>query len=335
MMRFLTLVKVEWIKTMRMRATYIAFAATGLLVILVQLGLYFGAPKSDYYQFLEKNGFNTGILVNAYISTRFAMEVGFLLLAAPMIILTFARQVAGEDSRGTLRLILSRPISRIGLLNAKLFVCAVYCVMLMTFFISLSYGMGLLMYGPRDSITVGRWEELDPDLNTEGGPGQSDLNRRNWDNMTDQQRQAYREERRRIRREMSFRIATDRLSPKECAQRLAIAGVFNAWALLTVGSIAFFFSVINKHPIAAMALTIGAYFLSIIVQNLASEQNIIPIFTWLKPYLFTTSMDIWRGALSYTVDWARIKHDAILLGIYSVVFYAAACLIFWRKDITS
>lgn len=334
-MRFLTLVKVEWIKTMRMRSTYIAFAAIGLLVMLVQFGLYFGADESDYYQFLKQNGFNTSLLVNGYVGTRFAMEVGFGLLAAPMIILTFARQVAGEDLRGTLRLILSRPISRVALMNAKFVVCATYCLMLMAFFIALSYGVGIALYGPQRSLTIGRFSEMNSGQYAERGESTPNVGRREWDRMSEQERAAIRDRRRKENQNRNFKIAELIISPSDCAKRLAIAAVLSSWALLTVGSIAFFFSVINKHPIAAMALTIGTYFMVLIVQGLASNQNIIPLFKRIEPYLFTTAMDFWRGCLSFEIDWERVRREGTLLGSYSAGFYALATFIFWRKDITS
>lgn len=320
---------------MRMRATYIAFGAIGLLVLIIQLGLYFKLDDWEYYTFLKNHNFNTGLLVNGYVSTRVALEVGFLLLTAPMVILTFARQVAGEDTRGTLRLILSRPISRFGLINAKFMVGISYCVLLMAFFITLSYGMGVILYGPQSSLTIGRFTEADPNRNAEGNRVQPEPTRQQWQRMTEAEREKLRIERNKQREARNFAIAQNVIPAQECLKRLVLAGLFTSWALVTVGSIALFFSVINRNPISAMALTIGAYFMVMIVQGLASAENIVPLFTKVKPYLFTTAMDLWRECLSFTINWDQVWHDAILLGIYTSVIYAAAAIIFIRKDITS
>lgn len=332
-MRFLALFRAEWVKTMRMGATYIAFGAAGLLVILVQLGIFFGADDTDFYEFLQKNGFDTSLIVNGFVATRLAMEVGFGLLLAPMVILTFARQISQEDQRGTLRLILARPISRLGLLNAKFAVCAIYCLMLMGFVLSISYGMGVISYGQKDSITVGRFDELDPRRYSGSAVpgGSADGSQRPPQEM----RRMSGEQRRAMRETRNFSITKFIIHPDECRKRLVIAWLLTSWALLTVGSIAFFFSSFNKHPIAAMALTIGTYFLVLILQQMAAAENIIPIFKWVRPYLFTTAMDFWRGCFSLEINWPNVRREALLLGSYTFAFFAAAQFIFWRRDITS
>ncbi len=334
-MEFLRLVRVEWVKTMRMRSTYIAFVVAGILVMTVQLGVYFNADESPFYRFLEANGFDTSLLVNAFIGTRLAMEVGFGLLMAPMIILTFARQVAGEDLRGTLRLMLVRPIGRLDLLLAKFLVCSLYVGLLMGFFLGLSYGMGIVLYGPKDSITVARPWEVEPETGSGEAGGAAGPPNQRWEEMTEAERAQARATRR-GRRDRRFQtIARYVITPGQGLKRLLIAWPLTSWALLTVGSIAFFFSVINKHPIAAMALTVGTYFMVMILQGLASQSNIIPLFQWIQPYLFTTAMDFWRGCFSVEIEWGSVGRHAALLGGYTLGFFALAQWIFWRKDITS
>ena len=62
MKSFLTLVRVEWIKTSRMRSTYIAFAVVGLLILFVQFGAYFAVDDYPFYQLLERSGMDTATL---------------------------------------------------------------------------------------------------------------------------------------------------------------------------------------------------------------------------------------------------------------------------------
>lgn len=334
-MTFITLLRVEWIKAMRMRSTYIAFAAAGVLCVLVQLGIYSGADESQFYQFLSKNGFNTSLLLNGFAGTRVALEVGFRLLLAPMVILTFARQVSGEDLRGTLRLILARPISRTSLMAAKFLVSSAHCVLLMGFFLSLSYGVGLVLYGPQDSITIGRLSELDSrNYASEETEAPEELSHGEYRGMTDDARNTRRSQWQGLREVRNFTIAKYVISARECAGRLLIVWALTSWALMSLGAIAIFFSSFNRHPIAAMALTIGLYFMVGIMQMLASAEMIIPIFRWLEPYLITGSMDFWGEAMSYELDWSTIGRDAALLGVYTCVFFGAATLIFRRRDLT-
>jgi len=362
---FFTLVRVEWTKTMRMTSTYIAFLAAACLVMLIQFGVYFTGDRSGEFRWLEKHGFETSLLINPYITTRMVMEIGFVLLLAPMVIQIFARQVAGEDLRGTLRLILSRPISRMALINAKFLVCSTYCFMLMGFTLALSYGMGLVLYGPKDAITIGSFREMEsrqysdraksvfddePAEDETGFDGEAKPKIEIDEDIKKKIEEKYKEEfksrgaaafadRQLMKRisddYMGFTLIKHTIDNAECMRRIAIAWILTSFALLTIGSISMFFSVINKHPISAMALTVGTYFMVLILQGMASQDNIIALFKAAKPYLFTTAMDYYRESMSLVIDWDKIQSNAMLLGAYTLFFYTVSQIIFWRKDITS
>lgn len=332
----MNLLRFEWTKMMKMRSTYIVFVVAAVLIVLVHWGVYFGAPKSDIYRRLTRMNLDTSLLVNGYVSTRLIMEVGFAILIAPMTILIFARQIAGESQRGTLRLMLTRPIGRLGLLNAKFLVCAFFCIVLMGFFISLAYGIGLALYGPNDTITVGHLDELDP--RTYAPPEEvqrADENWRRHDRETPQQGDARRAQWRGMRDVRNQVLVEFVITPRESIRRMAYVWLLSSWSLLGLGALAFFYSSFNRHPIAAMALTIGTYFMLFVLQGLASADNIIPLFKNLEPYLLTTVMDFWREALSHEIDWSKIRHEGLLLGTYTLIFFSAAQVIFYRKDITS
>src|SRR5690606_4752045 len=96
---------------------------------------------------------------------------------------------------------------------------------------------------------------------------------------------------RQFRQARNVAISRFVIGPEESLKRLFAAWMLSSWALLGIGAMAFFFSTINRHPIAAMALTIGTYFTIMILQSLASAENIIPIFRKAEPYLLTTVMD--------------------------------------------
>ncbi|MBI1785795.1 ABC transporter permease subunit [Candidatus Sumerlaeota bacterium] len=358
-MNFLTLLRVEWIKTMRMMSTYIAFAAAGCLVMLIHTGVYFTSNRSGEYRWLQEHGFDTSLLVNSYITTRMVMEIGFRLLLAPMVIQIFARQVAGEDLRGTLRLILSRPISRMALINAKFLVCTAYCLLLMGFTLALSYGVGLILYGPHKAITIGSFRQMESRQYADRAKSIFDDEKNNGPKgdgpKLDEDARKYIQEKykaelssrgaaafsdRNLMRRMSedymgYTLSKNVIDNGECMKRLAIAWILTSWALLTIGSISLLFSVLNKHPISAMALTVGTYFMVAIVQGLASADNIMQLFKAVKPYLFTTAMDYYQESMSLTIDWMKIRDDAALLGSYTLVFFIISQFIFWRKDITS
>lgn len=335
-MNFLRLLRVEWIKTMKMMSTYIAFLACGLLVLLVQLGVYYNHDDNPFYKFLSQNDLDVSLLVNGYVSTRLTLEIGFVLLMAPMIIQVFARQVAGEDLRGTLRMVLSRPVSRVSLVTAKFLVGSGYCILLMGFCLALSFGTGMAFWGAKNSITVGNFDEIDGDQYADQARQMAMDKMREDSKLPPEQRRDRRALEREIRREFIHKALLEKvIDPVGQTKRLALAWAMTSWALITIGSIALFFSVINKHPIAAMALTVGLYFLVLIMQELSNADNVLPIFKALRPYLFTTAMDFWRECLSYDIRWEVLWSKARLLGGYTLGFFAISQFLFWRKDIAS
>jgi ABC-type transport system involved in multi-copper enzyme maturation permease subunit len=269
----------------------------------------------------------------------------FSLLIAPMTIVTFARQIAGEDSRGTLRMILARPIGRFALINAKFTVGAAATALLMGFFFTLSYGMGLMLFKPQLSITVPQmraldFDEIDPEYREFERTAREEARSRGRRGRFGPREVDWRSsiQGRIIQMRISAELERTLITPMEGVKRLAFVWLLSTWALLTLGSIAFFYSSLTKHSIAAMAMTLGTYFLVMILQGLASADNVIPLFETIEPYLFTTEMDVFTHALAAEIgpeEKREIRRGVRLLGAYTLIFYAATQFIFWRKDITS
>ena len=339
-MIFWALVKAEWTKTMRMRMTYIAFLAVAMLVALIQVALYFKLDNFPLARAFKAFDLKLSWFINGYVTTQIAMLVGFFMLMIPLTIMTFSRQVAGETLNGTLRLMLSRPISRFALINAKFVVCMFYSLLLMGFFFAFSYGLGTLLFGWTPSVTASdrhdlqfsRISEQYRDMNR---AAEKDRGRRNrWGVPSFDYRKTIAGLQ--IRNEIEQELKKRLLSPAECMKRLALAWLLTSWALLTLGAIAFFYSTLNRHPIAAMGITLATFFLVAILEQLASpDHQLIPLFTSIEPYLFTKAMGYWRACFKPEIDWQEIRHGARLLGAYTAGFYALAQLIFWRRDVTS
>jgi len=339
-MIFFSLVKAEWTKTMRMRSTYIAFVAVMALVMLIEIGIYARGDHSNLARTLRAFDLKQSWVLNGYTSTQIALFVAFGILIVPMTIMTFARQIAGESAAGTLRVMLSRPISRFALINAKLVVCMLYALQLMAFFFLFAYGLGVFLFGWTESVTVPNGKSLSfarisPEFKEFQKAQQEKKSSRNWlrDRMFDYKRiQAGLAIRSQLQQELKKLL----ISPVSCAKRLALAWLLTSWALFTFGSLGLIFSVLNRHAIAAMALTIGTFFLVLIVQVLASDENVlIPLFTSIEPYLFTKAMGYWSACYRVDIDWHEIKRGFLLLGAYTAVFYVIAQWLFWRRDITS
>lgn len=338
-MIFWALLKAEWTKTMRMRTTYIAFLAVALLVGIIQLGLYFMPEDDMLVRSFRAFDFPLSWIINGYTITQVTLVVAFTILIAPLTIMTFSRQVAGETAAGTLRLVLSRPVSRFALLNAKFIVCMAYSMLLMGFLFTFSYGLGTALFGWSESISVPDRREL---LFTNLSP--------EFQQMNDAEGGDSRRFRRRVpqfdyRGSMAGRVVRDSIeaqlksmliSPWQCMGRLALAWLLTSWALFTLGALAFLYSTLNRYSIAAMALTLGTFFIVLIIQQLASlEALLIPLFTSIEPYLFTKAMGFWSACFKAQIAWGEMWGGFWLLGVYTLAFHAIAQYIFWRRDITS
>ena len=340
-MIFWALLKAEWTKTMRMKTTYIAFLAVALLVVLVEFGFYLFGSRSPLAKSFQAFDFQLSWVLNGYTATQTAMMVAFIILIVPMTIMTFARQIAGEAQAGTLRLILSRPISRFALLNAKFLVCMAYSALLMGCFFAFSFGLGTALFGWSESISVSdrrdlSFPRLSPDyaaLNAKEGANRTRRDRF-WNTPTFDYKKVV--EAMKVRNQIEAKLKGMLISPWECLRRLALTWALTSWALFTLGAIAFLFSTLNRHPIAAMALTLATFFLVFVLQQLASlESLLIPMFTSIEPYLFTKAMGYWSACFKAPIDWDEILHGLWLLGAYTAGFYALAQGVFYRRDIAS
>jgi ABC-2 type transport system permease protein len=75
-------------------------------------------------------------------------------------------------------------------------------------------------------------------------------------------------------------------------------------------------------------MTIIAIFYIITFLPVESVENI-------KPWLFTTHMNVWQQALRDPLDWEIIRNSTLILGAYIFAFWGTTLLIFKHKDILS
>ncbi|MDQ3277381.1 MAG: ABC transporter permease, partial [Bacteroidota bacterium] len=128
------LTRIELFKIFRKPRTYIAFVAIGLIILLIQLAMY--ADGEQYLDFMLQNinaAFEIeGKKLNGYFI--FYLILHTLLVHVPLLICLVAGDaVAGEANMGTLRLLVTKPVSRTRLLLSKFFASAIYTILLLTF----------------------------------------------------------------------------------------------------------------------------------------------------------------------------------------------------------
>jgi ABC-2 type transport system permease protein len=112
--------------------------------------------------------------------------------------------------------------------------------------------------------------------------------------------------------------------------RYAAAFLFATLAMTTIASMSILLSAFADNSIGPIMATMGIVVVLTILSNLE-----LPLFTIIKPYLFTTHMIGWKGFFDDPVPYAAIGRSAMVLALYTIVFTTATIFYFNRKDIKS
>ena len=149
------LIRIELFKIFRKPRTYISFGAIAAIVFLVQLALY--VDGAAYLQFamqsIEETFEVEGKVLNGYLICFLILQT--LLVHVPLLIaLVAGDSIAGEANMGTLRLLITRPVSRTKLLLSKFGAASIYTVLLLLFMALLSLLGSILIFGVSDLIIM-------------------------------------------------------------------------------------------------------------------------------------------------------------------------------------
>ncbi len=150
-----TLLQIELYKIFKRPRTYIAFIAITSLIAIVQLGL-----KSDGKEYIEfilgdlKNSLSIeGQILNGYFVCYVLLQL--LLVHVPLLIaLIAADMISGEANAGTLRFLLTKPISRSEFILAKFLAATVYTLMLLIWLAILALFVSMVIFGTDDMIVL-------------------------------------------------------------------------------------------------------------------------------------------------------------------------------------
>jgi ABC-2 type transport system permease protein len=143
-----TLIKLELFKIFRKPRTYIAFAAITVLVTMIQVGFYVDGETYLGFalQSLTSSFSVEGNVLNGYFMCYVILQL--LLVHVPLLIsLVAGDMVSGEANMGTLRLLLTKPVSRTGFLLSKFIAASVYTFLLLVWMAVLGLGVSLLAFG--------------------------------------------------------------------------------------------------------------------------------------------------------------------------------------------
>jgi ABC-2 type transport system permease protein len=149
------LLQIELFKIFKRPRTYISFAAITALVTIIQLGLYLDGLA--YVDFLLKDltiSFDIeGNILNAYLVCFIILQL--LLVHVPLLITLIAGDlISGEANMGTLRLLLTKPISRTEVIMAKFLAASVYTILLLVWMAFLALFVSIWIFGTGDMLNL-------------------------------------------------------------------------------------------------------------------------------------------------------------------------------------
>ncbi len=146
-----TLIQIELFKIFRRPRTYIAFAAITGLIGIIQFGLKLDGDS--YVEFMMRDITSSitveGKVLNGYQVCYICLQV--LLVHVPLLIaLVAADMISGEANMGTLRIMLTKPISRTKFLLAKFTATVAYTLMLLVWLAILALFVNMILFGTDD-----------------------------------------------------------------------------------------------------------------------------------------------------------------------------------------
>jgi ABC-2 type transport system permease protein len=148
----LRLLQLELYKIFKRPRTYIAFAVIAFIILLIQVALKFGGKE---YVGLMMSGVNetfevpTDEILNGYLVCYVVLNL--LLIHVPILVALIAGDmVSGEANIGTLRLLVSKPVSRTRLLVIKFIAASIYTLLLLIWVAIFSLLLSILLFGTND-----------------------------------------------------------------------------------------------------------------------------------------------------------------------------------------
>jgi ABC-2 type transport system permease protein len=146
-----TLIQIELFKIFRRPRTYIAFAAITGLIGIIQLGLKIDGDAYIGFMMRDINSSITveGKILNGYQVCYIVLQI--LLVHVPLLIsLVAADMISGEANMGTLRIMLTKPISRTKFLLAKFLATMAYTLLLLVWLAVMALFLNMLIFGTDD-----------------------------------------------------------------------------------------------------------------------------------------------------------------------------------------
>jgi ABC-2 type transport system permease protein len=149
------LLRIELYKVFKRPRTYISFGIVTAISFIIQLAMLSGGKDfvSFGMQAVTEQFDVQGDIINGYFVTYIILQS--LLVQIPLLVaLVAGDMLAGEASMGTLRLVLTKPISRPKLIMVKFLASIVYTVLLIVWLAVVGLFVSLLIFGAGDMVNM-------------------------------------------------------------------------------------------------------------------------------------------------------------------------------------
>ncbi len=143
----LTLLRQELLKLAKSKIFYMSFVMLVIFVLLMLWGFYTYAKHKTGGRIEFKYTYENRDYFNGLIFALYSAYFAFQLVIPISVSMSAGVQIAGEAKAGTLRTLLTRPVSRVRLFYAKFLVSVLNVYILLVFFIALNLLIGLLVVG--------------------------------------------------------------------------------------------------------------------------------------------------------------------------------------------
>lgn len=147
------LIRAELFKIFRRPRTYISFAFIAAIAFIIQMAMVAdGKSFIDFALQGVSDQFSLqGNILNGYLITLIILQS--LLIHVPLVVsLVAGDALAGEANIGTLRLLLTRPVSRAKLVLSKFFAGVIYTFLLLIWLAIVGLLLSVLLFGTGDLL---------------------------------------------------------------------------------------------------------------------------------------------------------------------------------------
>ena len=159
----------ELLKLFARKRTYLGFGAFVVIELLILMGLRSPHAHKMFTHAMTQHGLDFSHYFSGLTLAYEMMSYTVFILGSLYLALVCGDIVSKEVEDGTMRMVLSRPVSRGRILLLKILACAVYTFSLVLFIVLSSLVLGVLDRGYGGLIVVVPWEHVFGFY--EGGPG--------------------------------------------------------------------------------------------------------------------------------------------------------------------